>query len=248
MFCWRWDGRRLAAIPTDCHQQNRASAMKPHQSALDLVMGVFILVLGAFTVLRAVRSGIDALRDTGSILELAVKTWAEAPFWAVAVIVVGLGNLFSIWVWPWLQQQIDDKSNARTKAIERARVLTMLFESGQDLLAEEVTQEQVPDWIRRTEKWEVVTLKYLATAYSQQDASAFKYVHYNPSTGFPRAANDAHKEKFLQNTVRCETLKAILQKDSEAWEPVNSQQRKVVVRYLTTLEAKLFPPNEDKAP
>lgn len=222
--------------------------MKPHQYALALVLGAFVLVLTAFTALKAFRSVIDALKDTGSIMELALRVWTEAPFWAVALLVIGLANLCSIWVWPWLRHRVEGKVDTNTKAIERARVLTMLFESGQDLLTEEITQEQVSDWLRRTEKWEVVTLRYLATAYSQQDATAFKYVHYNPSTGFSRAANDAHKDKFLQNTVRCETLKSILKKEPEAWAPISSQQRKAVVQYLTALETKLFPPNSDKTP
>jgi hypothetical protein len=92
--------------------------MKPHQYALALVMGVFMLLLGAFTVLKTARSIIDALKDTGSILELAAKTWTEAPIWAVGLIVVGLANLLSIWVWPWLQQQIAGKAIADTEPSE----------------------------------------------------------------------------------------------------------------------------------
>jgi hypothetical protein len=80
--------------------------MKPYQHALTLVVGAASLLFAVFAVLKAGRSAIDALKDTGSILELVFKMWTEAPIWAIALIVIGLGNLFSLWVWPWLCQRV----------------------------------------------------------------------------------------------------------------------------------------------
>ena len=223
--------------------------MSPNRQAFTFVLGAFVLILGVFTLLKHLRAIVDAAQDAASFVDAVLKMATAAPFWAVVLILLGVANLLALFVEPWLRAAIARKvpTPNNAPAVQRSRVLSCLLDRGQALLTEELTAEQVPDWLTRSDRWERVTLKYLAIAYSHQDAIAFQYIHYNPSKGFSRAVNDAHKDRWLQNTVRCTTLKSILNREPEAWTTLTPHHQKAVNKYLANLEAQLFAADGDKA-
>jgi hypothetical protein len=87
--------------------------MSPNRLAFTLVLGLVTLILGVFTVLKGGRALIDAWKDGNSLIEFGVLVISSAPLWASGLIVVGIGNLLALLVWPWLVQRITQQSASK---------------------------------------------------------------------------------------------------------------------------------------
>lgn len=86
--------------------------MSANRYAFTIVLGAFVLIIGAFGLLKNYRDILDAAQDASSLFDGAVRMFAAAPFWAVALVVVGLANVLIRFIGPWLQQQIMQKRGA----------------------------------------------------------------------------------------------------------------------------------------
>jgi hypothetical protein len=225
-----------------------SSAGTPQQ----IMFGVLAFVLGVLISIG--RKGPAAVPE---IIDLLISGTAAAALAALALFVY---NLFAV---PYraqaetiatLQQQLATLKAAvaqhsiqqSTSRIERARVLTVLWERGQELMLERIAIDQLGDWSRRVDKWEVLTLKYIATKYSQQEAVAFRVSAYNANK-YTYQVNDEHGKKLTGLSIRCRQLKETLGKEPASWSPISREQRDAVCEYLGRIEAKLAASNGDKA-
>jgi hypothetical protein len=86
--------------------------MSPNRQAFTIVLAVFLLILGAFGLLKNFRTIIDAAQDAASFVDAVRKMAEAAPFWAVALVTVGLANALMLLVGPWMRQQIEQKRGA----------------------------------------------------------------------------------------------------------------------------------------
>jgi hypothetical protein len=50
--------------------------------------------------------GLSRCPHAASVLDVVAKIYATAPLWAIALVAMGLANLFTLLIWPWLQRQI----------------------------------------------------------------------------------------------------------------------------------------------
>jgi hypothetical protein len=106
--------------------------MKPYQYALALVIGAITVLALAFVALKEIRSAIDAWNDATSVAELVRNMWDSAPGWFFIFLVIGLGNLASIWVWPLFKHHVTGKVG---QIISRSAAIEILFDPVNNMCA-----------------------------------------------------------------------------------------------------------------
>ena len=183
----------------------------------------------------------------------------------VAALIVGAFPLVYAWNLVSVPAQLDDEKNqtieARNKrlveaaaaltqrVITRNSVLTLsvLLERGYELNVERFPPEQFDDWASRLSVWEVLTLKYVASKFSHQDAVEVKNIQYSTRENFIFKVSDDHNRLLQQTSARIEKLRGIIGRHKEVWSPITSDERAQIDAMLTAIEMKIVAADGEQA-
>lgn len=183
----------------------------------------------------------------------------------VAALIVGAFPLVYAWNLVSVPAQIDDEKNktieARNKrlveaataltqrAITRNSVLTLsvLLERGYELNVERFPPEQFDDWASRLSVWEVLTLKYVASKFSHQDAVEVKNIQYSTRENFIFKISDDHNRLLQQTSARIEKIRGIIERYKEAWSPISPAERAKIDAALAVFEAQVLAADGEQA-
>lgn len=137
-----------------------------------------------------------------------------------------------------LKQQVVNRFNVLT--------LSILLEQGYVINIERISLDQFENWTNRLRAWEILALKYIATAFSHQDAVAFKNVHYHMKENFIFKISDEHNRELQQLTTRLKTLREIVNRHQGAWSPVSPVEREQIETYLVDLNSQISASDSDQ--
>ena len=128
------------------------------------------------------------------------------------------------------------------KAITRNNVLTLsvLLEKGHDFNAERISADQFDEWVSRLKAWEILTLKYVASKFSHQEAVVFKNVKFNPNENFIFKVSDDHNRHLQEIAVRIGKLQEIIKRYQGDWSPISLTERTKINAALAVFEVQVL--------
>ncbi len=130
-----------------------------------------------------------------------------------------------------------EKQN-RERAIDRITYLTLsvLWETGLDLASRRIAADGFAAWQKEVHEWGVLSVSFLASKFSHQDAVGFKVAKHHRREKFHFAVNAEHNDLIIQVLVRCDALRDILSRRIEAWSSINTVERAQIMLYLEGLK------------
>ena len=128
------------------------------------------------------------------------------------------------------------------KLITKNHVLTLsvLLERGYEFNAQRISADQFDGWESGLEAWENLTLKYLASNFSHQDAVAFANVKYDPKENFIFKISADHNNCLQRTAARLEKLREIIGRHEEAWSPISPAERQGINTTLAVFQAQVL--------
>lgn len=178
----------------------------------------------------------------------------RGAIWALAVLVF---PFLYVWYFVTTPAKIDDEikgeigslrehvAKAATalvlKAVSRQSVLTLslLLERGYEISVERISLDQFERWLEKLNKWEVLTLRYIATNFSHQEAVSFKNVLYSVRENFIFKVSEDHNKGLQQLTTRLNTLRGIVARHQKDWSPISPADRDQIEAVLAVFDAQI---------
>ncbi len=135
------------------------------------------------------------------------------------------------------------------KAITRNNVLTLsiLLEKGYQFNAERISADQFDEWASRLKAWETLTLKYIASIFSHQDAVAFGNVQFDSNENFIFKISDDHNRYLQQTAARLGKLREIIKRHEEDWSPISPIERQKINAALAVFEVQVLAADGEQA-
>jgi hypothetical protein len=115
-------------------------------------------------------------------------------------------------------------------------VLSVLLEKGNDLCVKRIKQEDFETWAKDVKNWLNITMAYLATKFSHQDAVAFGTVTFNPKQNFIFKISDQHNSDLNELSARIEVAKKIIARHEDIWSPLTIEERKGIEAFISVIE------------
>ncbi|HET6157593.1 MAG TPA: hypothetical protein VFE34_04540 [Dongiaceae bacterium] len=126
----------------------------------------------------------------------------------------------------------------RTMSRGTALALSEFWRRGMEMLGRDVHPRDEADWVRETQRWERITMEYLANYYTWQEANYFQTVRFrvphNPihTQGYNKAAAGLD--------ARLGHLRSVLDANRTDWSTITAEERKRLDRHLAAFEAETF--------
>lgn len=125
--------------------------------------------------------------------------------------------------------------------------LGVLYGRGRDIFAEHIVSDNFADWRNRAERWQHLTLSFIASRVSQIAAVKFKNAVYNANDKFSYAVSVEHNSILCEMRPRLEALDSILEEYKDYWSPMFPEQAAHIDQQLEAIERKLLNPDGNKA-
>lgn len=109
---------------------------------------------------------------------------------------------------------------------EIVHMLSILTGEGRLLVGKRISEEEFNDWLSKYNDWAWITLKFLATVFSQQDATNFNSIMYERKRKFVYAINEQHNDKLNEFQKRLSILEGISSRYQDIWAPIDEAGKK----------------------
>lgn len=127
------------------------------------------------------------------------------------------------------------------------RIISVLLEEGYALSVERLTSERFEVWVQEIRNWEFVTLKFIATVISHQDAVTFKTVRYNTRENFIFKIHEDHNHELQTLTARLNILRDIVSRFKQDWAPLSKQEKGEIKVLLDAFKSEVLASDGNKA-
>lgn len=135
------------------------------------------------------------------------------------------------------------------KATTRNNVLTLsvLLEKGYNFNAKKISADQFDEWASGLKAWETLTLNYIASKFSHQDAVAFSNVQFDSNENFIFKISDDHNRHLQETAARLEKLREIIKRYEGDWSPISLMERQKIDTALAVFEVQILAADGEQA-
>ncbi|MCH8095956.1 MAG: hypothetical protein IID53_02595 [Proteobacteria bacterium] len=125
--------------------------------------------------------------------------------------------------------------------------LSVLLEKGYDFNTKRISADQFDEWVSGLKAWETLTLQYIASKFSHQDAVAFSNVTFDPKDNFIFKISDDHNKHLQETAARLGKLREIIKRYEGDWSPISLMERKKINAALAAFEMQILAADGEQA-